>query len=121
MTREDILAALRDIHLPVGEAAPQLTGIAWWPYGVLAAIALGVWLLRRWRANAWRREARRALTEIERMADPIQQWQALLSLTSAIARQAEATVGLPECIYWTPERISARERMNLVEHLKRQL
>lgn len=63
MTPADPLAQLRDIHLPDPVAAWP-PGPAWWLLAALAlALAIGaaVWMLRRYRANAWRRQARAAL------------------------------------------------------------
>lgn len=63
MNPPDPLAQLRDIHLPDAvNAWPP--GPGWWLLAALAlvlAIVGLVWLLRRYRANAWRRQARAAL------------------------------------------------------------
>lgn len=67
----ELLSQLRDIHAP----APPSS----WPPGplfwllltlALVAVAVGLWLLYRWRANAWRREA---LLELQTLADSGQQ------------------------------------------------
>jgi hypothetical protein len=55
----DPLAELRDIHLPGSlDAWPPAPG--WWILGgvaLLTAMALIIWLYRRWRSNRYRREA----------------------------------------------------------------
>lgn len=55
----DPLAALRDIHTPgMIESWPPAVG--WWVLAavlLIASIAAVIWVLRRWRANQYRREA----------------------------------------------------------------
>lgn len=65
MTPTDPLSQLRDIHLPdpVGAWPP---GPGWWLLtALLIALVLAalVWLLRRYRANTWRRQAKAALND----------------------------------------------------------
>ena len=72
MTPADPLAQLRDIHLPDPVSAWP-PGPGWWLLGtmcLLSLIAATIWWLRRYRANAWRREARAELNAAYR------QWHA---------------------------------------------
>lgn len=67
----DPLAGLRDIHLP-GMIEPWPPAPGWWLLALLAAlavIALCVWLLGRWRANRYRREA------LAELASLLNDWQ----------------------------------------------
>jgi hypothetical protein len=63
MNLEDPLAQLRDIHLPQPvEAWPP--GPGWWLLGALLLALLGSlawWTVKRYRGNAWRRQAYREL------------------------------------------------------------
>ncbi|MFP6807907.1 MAG: DUF4381 domain-containing protein [Pseudomonadales bacterium] len=62
-TQGDPLSQLRDIHLPPPiETWPLAPG--WWVLALLAIVllmAISYWLWRRWRANGYRREARKEL------------------------------------------------------------
>ena len=72
MNEADPLAQLRDIHLPDSISAWP-PGPGWWLLAagtLLALAALVIWLWRRHRANAWRREALAALETAHR------EWQA---------------------------------------------
>lgn len=63
MTATDPLAQLRDIHLP-DPASGWPPGPGWWLLGaaaILLTLAVVYWGLRRYRANAWRRQARSAM------------------------------------------------------------
>ncbi len=70
-TGGDALAGLRDIHLPAAVSAwPPAPG--WWVVGAVSlaiAISAVLWGRRRWRRQAYRRAALRALQELDR------QWQ----------------------------------------------
>ena len=87
----DPLAELRDIHQP-GMIETWPPALGWWilaGLGVLAFLALCIWLYRRWRANRYRREAIRELQSLH------SNWQAdsddhayLLALQSLLKRVA---------------------------------
>lgn len=65
MTPADPLSQLRDIHLPDPVSAWP-PGPGWWLLAALAtalAVATFFWILRRYRANAWRRQAKAALND----------------------------------------------------------
>lgn len=71
MNQPDPLAQLRDIHLPDPISAWP-PGPGWWAVvglSVLVLSALGYWLWRRHRANAWRRAA------VNELNGAIEQWQ----------------------------------------------
>ncbi|MEE4659214.1 MAG: DUF4381 domain-containing protein [Halieaceae bacterium] len=90
MQTADPLAQLRDIHLPE-PAGAWPPGPGWWVLGVVLILllaALAIWLWRRRRANAWRREALAALEQAHR------EWQEdgdsarFLQSTNAILKRA---------------------------------
>ena len=68
MNLDDPLAQLRDIHLPQPvEAWPP--GPGWWLLAALLLALLGGltwWTVRRYRGNAWRRQAHRELDQAYR-------------------------------------------------------
>ena len=90
MTPVDPLAQLRDIHLPESVSAWP-PGPGWW---LLAALALALliagllWMLRRYRANAWRRQARAALNSAWRRWRKDGNDAAYLQSVSAILKRA---------------------------------
>ncbi len=68
MTPEQILADLRDIHLPELDAGAASTNLVLWPLMlVLMAALLLAWLIWR-RRSVWRRELLQALHQIEHVA-----------------------------------------------------
>ena len=90
MQQADPLAQLRGIHLPdpVGGWPP---GPGWWLLAALLLLlifGLAFWLLRRHRANAWRREALSAIDQTyeswQRDRDPLQ----FLQASTAILKRA---------------------------------
>ncbi|MEM0953009.1 MAG: DUF4381 domain-containing protein [Pseudomonadota bacterium] len=71
MQPQDPLAQLRDIHLPESVSAWP-PGPGWWVLALLLLLliaAITLWLWRRHRSNAWRREALAALDAA------FQEWQ----------------------------------------------
>ncbi|MBK6800299.1 MAG: DUF4381 domain-containing protein [Novosphingobium sp.] len=97
------LARLHDITEP---PAPGLWPLApgWWLVVTLLVLLLmrgGQWVWRRWRANAYRRQALRALARCD-AADPATSVAACLSLllrhaSVAIARHRTASFGWSGC------------------------
>ena len=61
MSPDEILADLRDIHLPAAESSTALTGFNFWPLLVVALILCGVLTLRTRHKGAERRRLRRAI------------------------------------------------------------
>lgn len=68
MTPEQLLAGLRDIHLPATGPAAEHVEIVLWPLAGLAVAGLGLGVLLWRRRRYWRRQARRELDRIERIA-----------------------------------------------------
>ena len=55
MKADDILAQLRDIHLPAElDAAPTIEFVVW-PFVVLAIAVSAILVARLWNRNRWRR------------------------------------------------------------------
>jgi len=73
---DDPLAQLRDIHLPA-DAGWWPPAIGWWVLAglILAGLAaLALWLLRRHRRQAWRRQALAELNDLANRAEPSTEW-----------------------------------------------
>ena len=118
MTRDELIAQLRDIHLPAG--ADSATGLAFalWPiatFTLILAVMLG---LRFWRRSAWRRAARVALRHIEANPDRTEQWITLVDLAVKIARVRGQMTPLPEIAYRAPGRVDGADTRALVVHLR---
>lgn len=85
MTAEEVLARLRDIHEPPTDIA--LGGdFSPLPLAALAAATTLLWLARRYRRGAWRREARAELRRIDAIGDRAAAWTALNRLLLRVAR-----------------------------------
>jgi len=91
MNPKDPLAQLRDIHLPeTGGIWPPAPG--WWLLAILLlagiTFTLVLWQKRR-KHNAWRRQARRLLKQLELSSEQDARWFAELNaLLKRVARQA---------------------------------
>lgn len=88
MNPTDPLQDLRDIHLP--EPIDWQWAPGWWLLGIIAGVSVvcaAIWLLRRYRQRAFRREAlamlaaQRQVTELS----PLEQAQALTRLLKRVA------------------------------------
>lgn len=90
MTPEQILAGLRDIHLPEGDSEALGGTLVAWPLVFVALSMLGLaWLTWR-RRTIWRREVARDLARIERSAaetEPSEAWASLALLLRRFAIQ----------------------------------
>ena len=90
MTEQELLAQLRDVHVP---QAPGLwpPAIGWWLVGfLLLALLLGALLwLRRWRVEAWRRAALREYQRLMAESPGPQTAQKLSVLMRRVALKAE--------------------------------
>jgi hypothetical protein len=92
----DPLAQLRDIHVPgMIEAWPPAPG--WWilaALGALLVIAGFTWLFRYWRANRYRREALRELTQLLKDQHKDEDDQAYLEALQRLLKRTALT-GFP--------------------------
>ncbi len=96
MTPEQILAGLRDIHLPEATSGTATSDLVLWPLAlVLLAGALVAWLIWR-RRSIWRRDFFHHLDQIEATAEErgdIEGWAKLANLLRRLAIQHQ---GRPE-------------------------
>ena len=118
MTRDELIAQLRDIHLPPTGDDPSVLGFAVWPIIVFAFILLVTLGYRAWRLSAWRRDARAALRRIEGNLGPTEQWPALLNLAVRIARIRGRTTPLPEIAYRVPDKVDQATIQTLAAHIR---
>lgn len=98
MTPEEILAGLRDIHLPAAEASALSHGTySPWPLAVTVAVLLAMFLLRLWRRGAWRRSLARQVDDF--IANPAAGGvRGLVELRQDLAAHGMALPRLPaEC------------------------
>ncbi len=118
MTREELIAQLRDIHFPpLVDHVPGLD-FAIWPIALLAMIWIGIRAVRFWRRNAWRRDVRAALKRIESRIDRAEQWPALLDLAIKIAHVRGRATPLPAIAYRRPDQIGDADMRALVRHIR---
>ncbi|MFO7854989.1 MAG: DUF4381 family protein [Paracoccaceae bacterium] len=115
MSPEEILAELRDLHLPPAPEA-GVVGFAWEPLIGVSALALLAIAARLWRRGAWRRAARARLAaaagepnRLRRLAETTR----LLGDLGRIGRVGRA----PDCAHLPPERIGPAEEARLRAHL----
>jgi hypothetical protein len=121
MNREELMAQLRDIHVPPAPVETLALEFALWPiilYLVLAAL-VGAILL--WQRSAWRREAKTALRHIEAEPDQQKRWSGLLDLSSRIGRvrgSLPATPTMPAAADQDPARIGERDLAQLQAYVR---
>jgi len=114
---EEILAELRDVHLPPApEGAAVSAGFAWWPPVAFALLALLTVAVRVWRRGAWRRSARARLASVEGDPDRLRRLAAMTRLFADMARIGHAGRA-PDCVHRPPERIGPAEEARLRGHL----
>lgn len=117
MSPAEILAEMRDIHLPgnLHEALPAR--FAPEPFYLLAAVlaALGlVWWRRR---TTWRREAAAELKAALAEPEPDRCWTRLTGLLRQVGRYRRARP--PDCLFLPPERVGPAEIETLAGHIGR--
>jgi hypothetical protein len=117
MTQAELVAQLRDIHLPA-DASAAAAGWAWWPI-ITLALALGVVLLAGyWRRTAWRRQARAWLESIETERDLERRWSSLVMLAAQVARRAGRPEIVPPSAYRRPQAVTREDIEALGAHLR---
>jgi len=94
---EDLIADLRDIHLPPLDHQSLTAQIVWWPLLVFSVL-MAIWLVGIWRRqNWWRTEIRSTLDRIESIVDRgelVPAWQQLAHLLKRIAIKVNAEPAL---------------------------
>lgn len=119
MSPEEILAEMRDIHLPGGLQSAVPARFAPEPFIVLAVVlaVLGlVWWRRR---TQWRREAAEALRAAQSEPDIARRWSLLSGLVARVGRHRRAPP--PDCLFLPPERIGPDETEMLAGHIRRMI
>ena len=121
MNEDDVLAQLRDIHVPadVGTAAP--VDFAPWPFIVLAVVIGVILAIRYWTRNRWRRGAKTDLARIISVEDPSAQWSMLLAFAGGLSSRAGREITLPNLAYRHPASITDADRAELISHLRVEL
>jgi hypothetical protein len=119
MTRDEIIAQLRDIHLPPTRDVDFGLVFAWWPLALFAVAGIVLLGLAAWRRNAWRRAARERLRRIKTYRDRGERWRALLRLALDISRARIGCTPLPEAAYRAPQTIDDGDVAALAEHVRR--
>ena len=95
MNRDELIAQLRDIHLPAEavEAAPL--DFAFWPIVAYLATTMLVLAIIYWRRSAWRREVHAELRRIEGNPDRQGRWLTLIALAVRVSRLRGLRAPLP--------------------------
>ena len=121
MNEDEVLAQLRDIHLPAEAVQSAPVEFALWPFLVLVAIAGVVLLVRAWRGAFERRQAIRELEHILSVHDDANRWQRLLAYAARLSARIGGRLELPDVAFQRPDRLSADERTSFVDFLKAKL
>ena len=121
MKEDDVLAQLRDIHLPADLGAAAPFEFAAWPFIALAVVIAAILVTRYWNRNRWRRGAATDLSRIVRVEDQAAQWSLLLAFAGGLSARAGRPINLPNLAYRRPESISDAERADLIATLSAEL
>ena len=121
MTVDEVIAQLRDIHLPPDSNAGFVFEFAIWPLAVFVALCFAVFVLVVWRRNQWRREARAELRRIQANSNSIYLWPALLSLALESSRLSGHRYPLPELAFQAPGTVTDEDVAALIEHVKKSI
>ena len=121
MKEEQVLAQLRDIHLPAEFGAAVATEFAGWPFAVLALVVFAIWVVRFWNRRQWRRGARADLSHILSIEDQATQWALLLQFACGLSGRSGRPVTLPPTAFMRPESISAEQRSEFIAFLRTEL
>ncbi len=117
MTPEDILAELRDIHLPDGGGDAVPTGLAPEPFALLALILCGLVTLRWLRRGRWRRGVRARLRLLDGVLDREARWRSMIALLQETAPRARGVLP-PEAVFRPANRATDADVAMLRDHLK---
>lgn len=103
MTVNEILADLRDIHLPASEITTLgAKGFNYWPLVIAIAILGGILLLRRWRAGAWKRRLLQELNSFISSPETLG-ISGLLVLRGEVAAHGLTVPSLPAAFFGPPD------------------
>ena len=117
MNEDDVLAQLRDIHVPPELVAAIPIEFAAWPVIALAVVAGVILAARTWRRAQWRRHATNDLSRIARIEDRAAQWSLLLAFAGTLSGRAGHLVALPDLAYRHPATVTEAERAELIATL----
>ena len=121
MSENDVLAQLRDIHLPADLGAAMPIAFAAWPFIVLAIVISVVLAVRYWRQNRWRQSAKTEFARIIQVKDNPAQWSMLLAFAASLSDRARRPVALPNLAYRHPETVSDAEKAEFITYLSTEL
>lgn len=116
MSPEEILAELRDIHLPAPVESHLPVTFAPEPFYVLAIVLAAMALLWWRRRTIWRREAASELAAALAEDAPERKWRRLVDLLGKVARHRHAEP--PACVFLPPEQIGQAEIEALAAHIR---
>jgi hypothetical protein len=118
---EEVLAQLRDIHLPAEIAGSTAIEFAAWPLIALAVAVGAILLVRFLIRDQWRRRARAELSRITDIDDQGAQWSQLLAFATGLSSRAGRAVTLPDLAYRHHDTITDSERTAFITHLSAEL
>lgn len=117
MNPRDLIARMRDVHLPPVETTSPEYGFTLWPLLVFAALVVLVSIAIWWRGRAWRREARERLDQIAGLKEARVQWSQLLDLGVQVARASGRSTPLPISAYHDPATVTDANVADLRDHI----
>ena len=119
MTVDEVIAQLRDIHLPPEAHEGLGFTFAIWPLAVFGTICFAVFVLVVWRRAQWRRDTRAELRRIQANSNSLYLWPALLSLALESSRLSGHRYPLPESAFQAPDTVTDEDVVALVAHVKK--
>ena len=121
MSEDEVLAQLRDIHLPADPGAAAPIEFAAWPFIAMAVVVGAILVTRLWTRDRWRRSAITDFSRIVRVEDQAAQWSMLLAFAGGLSNRAGRPLTLPSLAYRHPGSITDAERAELISHLGAEL
>lgn len=121
MNEEEVLAQLRDIHMPAQLEQAVTIEFAGWPFAILALVVFVILAVRIRSRNYWRRTARADLSRILSIEDPAVQWTLLLELATGLSARSGRLVTLPHTAFMHPDDLSRQQRSEFVGFLSREI
>ena len=121
MNEDEVIAQLRDIHLPAELERMVTTGFAGWPFLVLAVIVFVILTVRFWKRSQWRWRARAELSRIRTIEDPSKQWGMLLKFAVGLSDRSGRPITLPPTAFMQPEVLSDDQKSEFIAFLNAEL